>query len=564
MAKADRPGTTPQPQRRSHLRARRAMGKVARPERKKDKAIFRQNAGHGVTINLVSFDVARMGVRARMEFAAQDERLSPDELLARARFRQCLLVLNGDCSPKALLTRMRALLSLGEHHAVARPIFIDAVEALPTLERATAKALLSVAYFRSGLRDAAAAAMRDAYALAGNDPEALCEIRYHDAMQRWADGNLNAANACISHLLADPNWRAKGVLLRSWVRQKAGDYAGQLNDLKLAYHGLRDRDVWARASILGAAAALARELYDEPTAKFVEAAARDLEWSSDTAEQEFYTFRYLAWCAALGGRSLAAFDHLARAESSIPSLAHAVLVHADRATIAMYATEVDTARQHLDAAVAAAEQADWVNAGEARTALLLIAELLVSHEPKSATKWLDRYNAIRTPIPPKVAFAANDRRLEALEDYVSGVVMAAKGQVESAAAALRRAYTIWSAAAYWWRAAMAAAHLGRIDKHAEFRERARELIVTHVPNAFFARALAPRPSLIEHSDVVALSPTRRDVLALFIAGLNNKEIAARLGFQEQTVKNNLRYIYRAFGAKSDRDLNRILRERGII
>lgn len=499
----------------------------------------------------------------RAQIAAQDERLTPEQLLARARFRDCLDMLDGDHSPKALLIRLRAMLYLGEHHEVTRAAFLEFLPDMPMLERGRAMALVGTAYFRAGMPEAAEPAFAQAYRFVSNDASALAEVRFYEALLRWSLGELDAADALVHHLIGDRQWRAKALDLRSWIRAKRGDYVGQLADLKAAYRAISGEDVWEKAAILRSASALTRELYDEDTAAFLERSAQELAWSDDTWEQEFYTFRNLAWCAALGGRSVTAFDYLTRAQLCAPSEAHAVIIESDRATIASYSHEPATASRRLEAAIAAAQKADWPKVGEARTALLLMAELLAPHDPKAAKNFLDRYTRLALPLSPLLSFGNADERLHALEQYTAGIVLNALGEREDAIAALERAYAVWSSAGYCWRAALAAAHLGEITGMQEYVLTAKELVEKHVPNAFFAAALQRYRVREEDPDVLALSPTRREILRCFIAGMVNQEIANTLNLSRQTVKNNLRHIYRVFGAESDRHLWRILLDRGI-
>jgi DNA-binding CsgD family transcriptional regulator len=239
-----------------------------------------------------------------------------------------------------------------------------------------------------------------------------------------------------------------------------------------------------------------------------------------------------------------------------------VLIDADRAMIARYAGEKNTAERFLRDARYAASHADWKQNGESRTALLVLAQILAQEQPEAAWQYVEEYTKIRSSISPILAFGNRDLRLEALEQYTAGVVYRFSGKRDLARKSLKRALSIWRDAGYYWRAALAAFHLGEIDRP-HYIDLARKLIDEHVPHAFFTDILAAHRRHMEHPDVLALSPSRREVLMCFIMGLSNKEIADRLGVQVQTVKNNLRYVFRYFGAHSARDLWPELRRRGI-
>ena len=62
------------------------------------------------------------------------------------------------------------------------------------------------------------------------------------------------------------------------------------------------------------------------------------------------------------------------------------------------------------------------------------------------------------------------------------------------------------------------------------------------PESGTAAAVA-RPSLL-----AGLSPRDREILALVVEGLTNKEIGRRIGLQEVTIKAHLRSLYRRIGA----------------
>jgi two-component system, NarL family, nitrate/nitrite response regulator NarL len=51
-----------------------------------------------------------------------------------------------------------------------------------------------------------------------------------------------------------------------------------------------------------------------------------------------------------------------------------------------------------------------------------------------------------------------------------------------------------------------------------------------------------------------LTPRERQLIEVILEGAGNREIAARLGLKEQTVKNQLATLYRKTGASSRREL----------
>jgi len=71
------------------------------------------------------------------------------------------------------------------------------------------------------------------------------------------------------------------------------------------------------------------------------------------------------------------------------------------------------------------------------------------------------------------------------------------------------------------------------------------------------RSPAAAPS---HTD--GLSEREHDVLALLVEGLSNKEIAARLGVADGTVKNHLHSVFKKLGARSRADAVRLTLQSG--
>lgn len=97
-----------------------------------------------------------------------------------------------------------------------------------------------------------------------------------------------------------------------------------------------------------------------------------------------------------------------------------------------------------------------------------------------------------------------------------------------------------------------------------FRARASELgaaafLSKNEPPEVLAKALADLsspPGAGEHSRLERLSPTERQVLALFGQGLTNAEVAERLGIEEKTVYTHRRHLMFKLGLRSAQDLMR--------
>lgn len=534
-------------------------------DRRKGFGAFQPNQRHGPYYGPVSFFYARTGLRYGVDLDARSERLEPAELLARARFRDCLDVLNGDQSPKAILIRMRAMLLLGEHHAVVRLNLLEKIDSMPTGDAARARALLARAYFRSAMRAAASESLSAARTLAEScaEPAALAEVRYEEALQAWSTGDLDTAEQMISQIIGNREWRAKALDLRAWVAKRRNDHAAQIADSRAAFISVHGEDVWLKANILQSLSAIAREVFDIDAIAFVESHAENVAWTGETCNQEFYTFRNLAWCFALSGQFLQAGEYFGRAEVCIPSDEHRALIEVDRAYVAQWLGEEKTADRHLERACALADATDWKTSGEERSALLLLAQVIAPRNVEHAERYLRRYIGITQPLSPLLGSGSGDAWKHALEQYAAGTVYRYKGMRNEAIDAFALAYDIWSAIGYEWRAALAALDLGELtdSKHLDI---AVDIIERKIPSSFLANAVSPYSRRTHHPDVLRLSPQRRAILECLMGGLGNEEIARRLQVGESLVKRQLSKIYKTFGVTNVRQLFAALRARRIL
>ncbi len=153
---------------------------------------------------------------------------------------------------------------------------------------------------------------------------------------------------------------------------------------------------------------------------------------------------------------------LAEQSSACHPQGHAVLLHTDRATIALFAGEDKTYHDHLQMARMAADSFDWKDEGESRTALLVLAQLVAPKMPEVGWSYVERYTEIKTAVTPILSFGSGDQRLHALEQYTAGVVYRYNGKRDEAIDAFKEALRIWRPAKYHWRSALAAFHLGEI------------------------------------------------------------------------------------------------------
>ena len=147
----------------------------------------------------------------------------------------------------------------------------------------------------------------------------------------------------------------------------------------------------------------------------------------------------------------------------------------DRAILARELHQAIMAREELDYAERLSAQIDWANIlGEARHVLLSLAEVLAH---RSATKARGaRSNdiaALRRSLR-RIFSESADRRWQADEAFAEAVVLRAEGQNDRAIVFFAKAFEIWDAVGYPWRAARAALELAEISGDARLAEYARK------------------------------------------------------------------------------------------
>jgi len=172
-------------------------------------------------------------------------------------------------------------------------------------------------------------------------------------------------------------------------------------------------------------------------------------------------------------------------------------------------------------------------------------------EQGGADVLLERPRFSEAPGPDLPDFADPDARPPAR------VWLVAEGEFALAAAALRdstvRGLLPVTASAGEIRAAIEAAAAGLLVVHPE--------VAGRLPSWGAARALTEATSVASGE---SLSPRESEILGLLAAGLANKEIAARLGISEHTVKFHVTSIFNKLGASSRAEAVALGVRRGLI
>jgi hypothetical protein len=85
---------------------------------------------------------------------------------------------------------------------------------------------------------------------------------------------------------------------------------------------------------------------------------------------------------------------------------------------------------------------------------------------------MERYRGIKTKLPPNL-LGTSDRRWQADEAFTEAVILRAEGQADRARVFFAKAFEIWDAVGYPWRAARAALEIAELSNDPRFSEYAR-------------------------------------------------------------------------------------------
>lgn len=103
---------------------------------------------------------------------------------------------------------------------------------------------------------------------------------------------------------------------------------------------------------------------------------------------------------------------------------------------------------------------------------------------------------------------------------------------------------------------------GYLLKAAPGRELLAAIRDVHAGRRVVPAAVAAR--LAERLDALVLTPREQEVLELMVEGLSNREIGARLGLTEGTVKGFVNVLFRKLGVKARTQATRLALEQGLV
>ena len=264
--------------------------------------------------------------------------------------------------------------------------------------------------------------------------------------------------------------RGRALNVHGVVSAACEDYHTQLAFVRRAVQellGSADADLWLTSSAMKQLAVHVRDFDLPGDAETLRSWLERNDLPSDLSPMRFEMHRALGWSSALRGDHLGAFRDFRLMGSYATTAPYQILASVERAFLMRELGESHSAREQIEYAATLADRVDWNAVGEERIGLAQLAQEVAAFAPARARVLLDRYLAIKVALPPGV-LNATDRRARAFEDLAEGTVLQANGQADAAQVALLRAFTVWNAIGYSWRAATAAIPLFELTAAPKF------------------------------------------------------------------------------------------------
>jgi tetratricopeptide (TPR) repeat protein len=317
-----------------------------------------------------------------------------------------------------------------------------------------------------------------------DDPEALFEIRLHQAFHAWTERDIARAEMLARAAMASSDGAiyAAAAQIVGFAAAHRGRYLEQLAILEdtLAHlDRLRHEDLWLEASLMQNIAGVVADFHLPAVARRLAERTETLDWPHETAVALYHIFRALAYSRLFGSDALSALDYLERAENIVPNEGWKLVARLDRVLLTgafigrQPAGAIDNVAE-IRQAEKIADEIDWAQIrGEERLGLLMLAEVLAGERPRDAARYLSTYRATKHAMSPSL-LGRFDARWTALEDFVEGLIAAANGADERAVELFGQAFGFWKSVGYAWRAARAALKLYELTgerRHLEWAAR---------------------------------------------------------------------------------------------
>jgi len=474
-------------------------------------------------------------------------------------------------SDEAVLLRGRLHLKLNRTKPSETIAFLT--RALPGLHskvsEAEANILLGAAHARAGDHRSA----RSRFALVAralkNDSlqssELRIELAYQSAVAFWMQRKLEEAEKEVKPIL-DARASAlypeililKGALYAA--RERYENQGSTLLEALRVVLAMETRNVFPWGHLVSQLSILGREMPNPSIRNKAFEQVDKVPWTEDLAESRFISLKAVGWRRALEGDYFNAFRYLKQATACAHTLPWRVMASCDRAYLAASLGEIRWSEQELQEAAELAERVEWrAIDGEERVALLLLAELYAPHDGALALSYVARFQETGDRFNAVLSFNA-DRRVEGLVAYSLAYVRQHLDDKEEAEDLYRKAFSIYDAIGYDWRAARAAIGLFQVSRDTYWIDEAAKKLKLY-PLSWLAnrvRDLAPsdfssaRPTqtAIKRRAAEELTPSQAEVYELLLTGAPTREIAKKLDRSEFTVRNHIKAIFKKLKVNS--------------
>ena len=447
----------------------------------------------------------------------------------------------------------RALLALDRPDEVAPLLQRAGKELKGGEEQVQATMLLGAALSRTARRERGDALLDEAAALAPRAaPAAAAEIAYYRALSRWSSHRLAEAEEVIDAALpaATDVTRARLLQLLGWIDVRRENYGAAAHEFTAALDELRrakSADLKGHARIMHALGIIAAETIDLRLGKLLRREYERSSWSADTRIERFRVLEYLSWLSLLEGDVARAWDERQLGLSlTVDSSYHAIAL-VDAALLAGIVGDRYSERRYLELAGALLLRGDQVGLDvERRLAMLAFTASVPAAAAETARKVFTLYERTRPRRTEVLAFEG-DRRLDAYQLHARGKLALAEGARPQGLADLQQALELWTRLGYRLRTAITANALRAVTGERRYAEIALDAL-RNAPQAWLHDALERRTT--EEDPVGQLTPAERRVLAELCKGKKAREIASSFGRSFNTINNQTRAIFTAFGVRN--------------
>lgn len=390
----------------------------------------------------------------------------------------------------------------------------------------------------------------------------LSEVEYNDAFVAWMASDVERASRIVGPYVAgahpdvDSSLLARFFMLRGWLFAAQERYADQVEALMDAVACLEaapETDFGLLAWCAYPLAALVRDIHVPGATDVVVRLQERLPWTSDLGMAQFQTVRAVAWAFTLQGEYIRAFRKFNAATAIAPNAVAKMLVHLDHADCARFSGQDLVAAAQLAEADDLIRSYDWTRSvWEESRALIQAAELIAPTNVQSAIGYLDLARSLKGQMSRNAGYA-HDRRLAAHADFAEATIREQQSDRRIAQHRAKRAYAVFDAIGYKWRAAQCALFLHHTGAQGDWLERAQAAVAPY-PRSFVAQEVAAAA----HGDnpLNLLTSRQREVLDGLCAGKKIDSISCDLNISPNTVRVHITRIHRVFKVERRSELLR--------